>query len=165
MASLRPAVEAIYATLGMAPPVDPPGTEFTFDLGGVPIMLRIDASGSRGTIHATLGTLSNAPHTAGEQLGQLLRIGLGLTAINRAALDVPAAQALARGEEPALRQAFAVAHFPLAEPAEAIEAIREVMEWQGYAEAILGPPTGADDMQTEATQASGPEEQFVIFQP
>lgn len=174
MSSLRAAVDAIYATLGLAPPVSPPGQEFGFELSGVPVVLRVDAGGRIGTVHANLGVLSASAHEAGAQLGQLLRLGLGLTALNRAALEVPGASALASGQETDQRQVYAVAIFPLDEPDEAVESLRAVMEWRGYAETVIAPPTPEGGEKGTMSDGRGlassagaqrPDEDYVIFQP
>ncbi len=166
MASLRPIVDAIYVTLGLAPPVDMPDHEFTFDLSGIPVDLRVDATGQGGLVRATLGHLNMSTHVAQDQLGRLLKIGLGLTAVNRAVLDLPGAAELKAGQDGAHRGVYAAASFSLSDPQDAVEALRSVIEWQGYAEAILGPPSMPEE---EAAGPSGfartSDDEMMIFQP
>lgn len=172
MSDLRTAVDAIWATLGMAPPVGAISDTYAFELEGMPIALQLTPAGDSGLIHADIGCLSGQQLDASAQMARLLRFGLGLVASNRAVLELPQLSEFLANPYAAPVPVRLTAQFTLDPATDAVEALRDIVEWQGYAETVIGPP-GAEDpapIAAPITSDAGhaqteDDENLVIFRP
>lgn len=172
--SVRPAVEAIWAAMGFAPPPEAIGSRHDFFIDEVPVVLRLARNGRTVELEGLLGTLATDPMRAADQLRRLLRIGLGLAGFNRAGLWLPAGQqgdvmdALARRRplpdgHPGL-EVMAVARIGEDVRNDALRAVQDVVQWHHYARPLLdGQAAAVAPMEPQGIGAA--DEGMVIFQP
>lgn len=170
MSGLGPVVALLWKELGLAPPVDPVGAAFEFELGEMPLRLDLQDNGDTVVLRGRIGFLEGNAHEAGDQLARVFRLGLGLTALNAAALDAAEAEALLEAGHEGPVPVHAVALAQLSRPATVIPALRAVLDWQSVTDSILsqsadtdGPGPGARPDARSDTWAPGAE--MIIFQP
>ena len=176
-ASVRPAVEAIWAALGVAPPPEPIAERYEFTIDETDLTLGLAANGSTILLEGHLGELSKDPREAADQLRRLMRSGLGLCAFNRAALCLPdfasdaPVVALADGKldpEQNLR-VTAIARIDAAGTHLAPQALQDILQWQKFASPILAAGAYSPRAPHPSSAAAGsddvPADDFVIFQP
>jgi hypothetical protein len=116
------------------------------------------------TVRGRIGWLEGNAHEAGDQLGRVLKLGLGLTALNGAVLDASQAEDILERDHQGPVQVFALATAMLSEPASILPAVRAVLDWQTATESIL---SHSDDGDTPARSrpATGSDAEMIIFQP
>lgn len=166
------AIALIWQAMGLPAPLEEIGARYDFDLDDTPLELSRRPDGSGLLLEARLGLLSADSHAAREQLARLLHLSLVMSVANRAVLILPAGGAEARlaalglpdsPPEPVLVQLA----FP--RPAEAVEALREVMQWRDQCRGILDAPqpAGAEEMPglAPASEAADVAGEMIIFQP
>ena len=167
MAGLGPVVLALWRELGLAPPPESIGTAFDFELGPVPVTLELADNGDTVIVRGRIGFLEGNYHEAGDQLGRVLRLGLGLTALNGAVLDAAEAEDLLEKDHQGLVPVHAVALARLSAPASILPAVRAILDWQTATEAILTQSAEGDaerPVRTTSDRASDDVE-MIIFQP
>lgn len=175
--SVRPAVEAIWQVLGVAAPPETIGERYAFTVDDIEMELRLARDGRGIELTGRLGRLAPHPMQATDQMRRLLRLGLGLAAVNRAALVLPAGaerpalEAMARGD---LAQAgppdiWAVTALDSDLHRDAPRALQDLAQWRRFARPILGetvPPDVDDDRgPSRRGPAAEAERGYFIFQP
>lgn len=171
---VRLAVEAIWQAMGLAAPPEEIGDRFDFSMDDTEVELRLTRDGRSILIEAVLGELSANPQTAGDQLRRLLRVGLGLSAVNRSALSLPGAKDTAQLAQRAARQTEGLAPLQVraiaridGNPArEAVPALQDVLDWRRFSDPILERVASVSERDTPARRpVSDPTAGMVIFQP
>lgn len=178
--TVRPAVEAIWQVLGVGVPPEAIGSRHSFVVDDIEMELRLARDGRAIELTGRLGRLGGHPLQATDQLRRMLRVGLALASVNRAALVMPAGaerpalEAMARGD---LDQAgppdiWAVTRLDLQDlRRDAPRALQDIAQWRHFARPILGetiPPDPDDDIGTGRSsrgQSSDAERGYFIFQP
>lgn len=175
--SVRPAVEAIWQVLGVGVPPDSIGERYAFTVDDIEMELRLSRDGRGIELAGRMGRLGLHPMQAADQLRRMLRLGLGLAALNRAALVLPAGgdrgalEAMARGD---LAQAgppdiWAVTVLDQDLRRDAPRALQDLAQWRNLARPILGEtiPTDPDDGPAPARRGPADEAErgYFIFQP
>jgi hypothetical protein len=164
MPGLGPVVTALWRELGLAPPVEMIGSEFEFDLGSTAFRLELEANGDTVTVRGRIGWLEGNAHEAGDQLGRVLKLGLGLTALNGAVLDASQAEDILERDHQGPVPVFALALAALSEPASILPAVRAVLDWQTATESILSQSDDGD-APARSRPATGSDAEMIIFQP
>lgn len=167
MAGLGPIVAALWKELGMAPPVETIGAEFEFDLGEMLVRLDLQDNGDTVTVRGRIGFLEGNAHEAGDQLSRVLRLGLGLVALNGAVLDAAAAEDILDNGHEGPVPVFALATASLAHPETVLQALRAVLDWQSVTGSILTQDVDEVGQPGSARPGSGPssDAEMIIFQP
>lgn len=167
MAGLGPIVAALWKELGMAPPAEVIGAEFEFDLGEMPIRLELQDNGDTVTVKGRIGFLEGNAHEAGDQLSRVLRLGLGLVALNGAVLDAAAAEDILEKSHEGAVPIFALATATLGSPASVLPAIRSVLDWQSVTGSILSQDADKTAQGGAASRTGGAssDAEMIIFQP
>ena len=167
MASLAPVVAALWKELGLAPPVDQIGGSFDFDLGATAFRMTLADNGDTVLLRGRIGWLEGNPHEAGDQLGRVLRLGLGLTALNDAVLDAAEAEDILSPDHQGQVPVHVAATAQLSRPLTILPAIRAILDWQTATESILTQSPVDDDPLTPGRRASRSmlDAEMIIFQP
>jgi hypothetical protein len=167
MASLGPIVTALWRELGLAPPPGSVGTVFDLELGLVPMRLELADNGDTVLVRGRIGFLEGNVHEAGDQLGRVLRLGLGLAALNGAVLDAAAAEDILDQDHQGPVPVHAIAIASLSAPSSILSAVRAVLDWQIATEQLLTQSEdGATVASTRAAPAAKPgDTEMIIFQP
>lgn len=165
MSGLGPVVALLWKELGLAPPVDPVGTGFEFEIGDLAVRLDLQDNGETVVLRGRIGYLEGNAHEAGDQLSRVLRLGLGLTALNAAALDAGEAESILEAGHEGPVPVHAVALAQLSRPATILTALRAVLDWQSVTESILSQRDEAEPSGTRGRGAQAVETEMIIFQP
>jgi hypothetical protein len=177
--TVRPAVEAIWQVLGVGVPPEAIGSRHSFVVDDIEMELRLARDGRGIELTGRLGRLGAHPQQAADQQRRLLRLGLGLAMVNRAApvmpagAERPALEAMARGD---LDQAgppdiCAVTALDQDLRRDAPRALQDLAQWRHFARPILGetipPDAGDDDLPSRPRRSasSDAERGYFIFQP
>ncbi len=165
MTGLGPIVATLWKELGLAPPAAPVGTSFDFELGATSMSLRLADNGETVVVRGRIGWLDGNPHEAGDQLGRVLRLGLGLTMLNAAVLDAAEAEDLLDRDRPEPVPVHVVALARLSVPDSILSAVQAVLTWQSACENILNQ--GDDGARPEAApiRPAVADGDMIIFQP
>lgn len=167
MSGLGPMVSLLWKELGLAPPVGAIGTEFDFDLGEMAVSLTLEDNGDSVIVRGRLGWLEGNTHEAGDQLARLLRLGLGLAALNGAVLDAAEAGDILERDHEGRVPVHALAMATLATPGSLLPALRALLDWKTATESILAQD--GEDSETgnpvPRDGGRGPETEMIIFQP
>jgi hypothetical protein len=160
-------VTALWRELGLAPPPGAIGASFDFELGPVPVTLELADNGETVIVRGRIGYLEGNMHEAGDQLGRVLRLGLGLTALNGAVLDAAEAEDILEKDHQGLVPVHAVALALLSAPATILPAVRAVIDWHTATEAILtqGEDGAAAPSSRAAAASLAADTEMIIFQP
>ncbi|WP_226550546.1 hypothetical protein [Celeribacter naphthalenivorans] len=162
------AVTRIWQVLGLSAPMEPIGARFDFELEDTPVEIARTPDGAALRITATLGHLAGDPHLCDDQLSRLLRLSLALVGVNRAVLSFPAGQDAARIAElsrPDHAPEAVYAEIVIAEAAEAVEALRELMQWRSFAGDVIAPVGQSPDAGAPVAPRALDPADMVIFQP
>lgn len=167
MVTLKPTVDVIWRTLDMPPPLGEIGRSFDFDLSGSPVSLNIEPNGETVSVRGTLGYLDGDAFAAQDQIRHLLRLGLGLMAVNQGALEIPNLQEFVDDQRGERIPVYAVSKGSLNNPDMTVSALRDIVEWHGYAENVLQQVAESDRSENSSSvdEQNLAEGQFVIFQP
>ncbi|MCL3883293.1 hypothetical protein [Marivita sp. GX14005] len=168
------AAAALRAALGLGAPAEAVSASYTLEANGIEIEIVAAPDGRDALMTARLGWLDPDPRRAEDQVTRLLRIGLALPSVNRAALTVLGSDAsvadrsarladiaLGKGRPTALG---AIRRF---DPAQAGEALRDLLHWAGQSDGVLaGAAMMAQGVpsQPPARPATDPDE-MMIFRP
>lgn len=83
---LKAVVAVLWDVLGMGPPPDRVGHSERFEIEDAACRVERSPSGLEVVLTAEVGTLAGDPHGAADRMRRLLRLSLGLSTVNRAAL-------------------------------------------------------------------------------
>lgn len=163
MQTLQPIVEAIWRELDLPLPFDEIGSRYSFDLSDTPITLQLEQNGHAVMIRGALGTIPSDEYQAQDVLRRLMRFGLGLMAINHAALDIPNIDRLLQDKNDTLVQVFAVFRAQVNNPQSAVDGLQHIVEWKGYAETVLFDETTAENPRLFSSDYNDPLASDVII--
>lgn len=166
-AGLGPVVAALWKELGMAPPVERIESAFDFELEEVPMALALAENGETVVLRAQLGFLENDAHEAGDQLQRVLRLSLGLTAMNAAVLDASRAEELLELGHEGRVPIYAVATAQVSKPGSIVSAVESVLEWYSVTGTLLIQEVGEVEERTAkpAARSQALDADVIIFQP
>lgn len=83
---VQSAVDAMRVDLGLGPMTEPVGTKHVFETEHCEVSIEATPDDARALMVGRLGWLSSDPRSAGDEVQQLLRLGLALAPVNTAAI-------------------------------------------------------------------------------
>ncbi|MFP7674924.1 hypothetical protein ACG74X_16360 [Marivita sp. S0852] len=165
---------ALRAALGLGAPTESVGASYTLEANGVEIEIVAAPDGRDALMTARLGWLDPDPRRAEDQVTRLMRIGLALPAVNRAALtvlgsDASVADRSARLADIALGKGrpTALGAIRSFDPAQAGEALRDLLHWADHsADTLARAPALADGPAEPRSAAPAADaDEMMIFRP
>ena len=174
---VQKAVEAMRAGLGLGALVDPVGDRHAFETEHGEVVVEAAPDGRSAIMRMRLGWLSADPRLAESEVRQLLRLGLALGLVNRAAAGILGAEeGMGRAPEPnreriadlATGQGRPIAIGAWADcgavGSGAIGALQDLLQWAEMTAGLLSRRSDAVAPATVAAVAV-PTEEMMIFRP
>ena len=173
---LRAVLATLHGVLDLGPPPADPAEVEEFELDDTVCRVEPSPSGLEVLVSLPVGTLALDPHLGAERLRRLMRLSLGLSLVNRAALvcDDPPDEARLRAlQSPDSRTRplhfRAVAILTGSQRAEVVAALQDVLQLRNlardYVAEVGTPPRSADPLPRRDGTAPDDANTMIIFQP